>query len=80
VQRTGIKGYERTPGNRGAWLMWRVDGDQAEFVTMSLWESRDVVEGFAGQDIERAVFYPEDDHFLIERDLVVRHYEVAPTE
>jgi hypothetical protein len=80
VQRTGIEGYERTPGNRGAWLMWRVDGDQAEFVTMSLWESRDVVEGFAGQDIERAVFYPEDDHFLIERDLVVRHYEVAPTE
>jgi hypothetical protein len=80
VQRTGIEGYERTPGNCGAWLMWRVDGDQAEFVTMSLWESRDVVEGFAGQDIERAVFYPEDDHFLIERDLVVRHYEVAPTE
>lgn len=80
VQRTGIEGYRRTPGNRGAWLLWRVDGDRAEFVTMSLWESRAAIEGFAGQDIEMAVFYPEDDQFLVERDLTVRHYEVADAE
>jgi heme-degrading monooxygenase HmoA len=77
VQRTGIEGYQRTPGNRGAWLLWRIDGDRAEFVTVSLWESRDAIEGFAGQDIEKAVFYPEDDQFLTERDLTVQHYEVA---
>jgi hypothetical protein len=35
---------------------------------------------FAGQDIEKAVFYPEDDRFLVERDLSVHHYEVAGTE
>jgi hypothetical protein len=46
---------------------------------MSLRESRAAIEGFAGQDIERAVFYPDDDRFLIERDLAVRHYEVAGT-
>jgi heme-degrading monooxygenase HmoA len=77
VQRTGIEGYQRTPGNRGAWLLWRADGDQAEFITMSLWDSRAAIERFAGQDIEKAVFYPEDDQFLIEKDLLVRHYEVA---
>lgn len=27
VQRTGIGGYQRTPGNRGAWLLWRIEGD-----------------------------------------------------
>jgi len=26
------------------------------------------------------VFYPDDDQFLIERDLTVNHYEVAGTE
>ena len=26
VQRTGIDGYRGTPGNRGAWLLWRVEG------------------------------------------------------
>ena len=77
VQETGIAGYQRTPGNRGAWALWRVDGDRAEIVTVSMWESRSVIEGFAGQDIDQAVFYPEDDRYLIERDLTVSHYEVA---
>ena len=31
-------------------------------------------------DIDKAVFYPEDDRFLIERELKVAHYEVADTE
>jgi hypothetical protein len=26
------------------------------------------------------VFYPDDDQFLVERDLTVNHYEVAGTE
>jgi hypothetical protein len=30
--------------------------------------------------IEKAVFYSEDEQFLVERDLTARHYEVAGTE
>jgi heme-degrading monooxygenase HmoA len=77
VQRTGIDGYRRTPGNRAAWALWRVEGDRAEFITVSLWDSRTAIEAFAGPDIDQAVFYPEDDQYLVERDLTVRHYEVA---
>jgi heme-degrading monooxygenase HmoA len=77
VQRTGIEGYQGTPGNRGAWLLWRTEGDRAEFITESFWESRAAIEAFAGQDIGTAIFYPDDDQFLIERDLTVNHYEVA---
>ena len=33
--------------------------------------------GFAGDDIGRAVFYPEDDRFLVERDDHVDHFEVV---
>jgi heme-degrading monooxygenase HmoA len=80
VQETGLEGYQRTPGNRGAWVLWRVEGERAEIITVSLWESRDAIEGFAGQDIDQAVFYPEDDDFLIDRDLTVKHYEVAGPE
>jgi heme-degrading monooxygenase HmoA len=77
VQETGIAGYHRTPGNREAWALWRVEGDRAEIVTVSLWESRPAIEAFAGQYIEQAVFYPEDDRYRTDRDLTVRHYEVA---
>lgn len=80
VQRTGISGYRQTPGNRGAWALWRTEGDRAEFITVSLWESRQAIRAFAGDDIDKAVFYPEDDRFLVERDLTVLHYEVAGIE
>ncbi len=77
VEETGLAGYRRSAGNRGAWILTRVSGDRAEFVTFSLWDSREAIEAFAGHDIDKAVFYPEDDQYLIERDLTVRHYEVA---
>jgi heme-degrading monooxygenase HmoA len=76
VEETGIRSYRQTPGNRGAWLLRRTDGARTEIVTLSFWDSRQAIEGFAGEDIGKAVFYPEDDRFLIERDLRVIHYDV----
>ena len=76
IQETGIAEYKATTGNQGAWLLRRDDGDLAEIITFSLWDSLDAVRGFAGDDVEKAVFYPEDDRYLVERDLTVRHYEV----
>ena len=35
--------------------LWRVDGDRAEFITVSFWESRAAIESFACEDIEKAV-------------------------
>ena len=77
VRRTGIEEYEKTPGNRGAWILLRPDGDRCEIVTLSFWESREAIIGFAGEDIDKAVYYPEDDQYLVDRDLTVRHYETA---
>lgn len=74
---TGIAGYAATPGNRGAWMLRRDDGERTEFVAFTLWDSMDAVRRFAGDDVEAAVYYPEDDRYLIERDGRVAHYEVA---
>ena len=77
IVNTGMAEYHSTPGNQGAWMLRRDDGDRSEIVTFSLWDSRDSIRAFAGDDIDQAVFYPEDDHFLLERDLTVRHYDVV---
>ena len=74
---TGLKEYRETPGNLGAWVLWRIVNGRAEFVTFSLWESEEAVRGFAGDDIGRAVFYPQDDRFLVERDHTVTHYRAT---
>jgi heme-degrading monooxygenase HmoA len=78
ILRTGLDGYRSTPGNIDAWMLYRDRGDgTTEVVTVSLWESRDVISGFAGDDIDAARFYPEDDRYLVERDLTVKHYDVV---
>jgi heme-degrading monooxygenase HmoA len=75
VQRTGIAAYLGTPGNLGASVLRRPDGERTEIVTLSFWESMDAVRAFAGDDPERAVFYPKDDRFLVERETSVTHFE-----
>ena len=78
IERTGLSGYRGTPGNRGAQMWSRDLGDgRSEVTTVSWWESLDAIRGFAGDDIEQAVFYPEDDAFLIDRETTVTHHEVV---
>jgi heme-degrading monooxygenase HmoA len=78
ISRTGLVEYRQTPGNLGAEMWTRDLGDgRSEVTTLSWWESIDDVHGFAGDDIERAVFYPEDDEYLIDREITVTHHEVA---
>ena len=74
IERTGLAAYRATPGNLGAWLLWQRAGELARFVTVSLWRDEAAIRAFAGDDIGRAVFYPEDDRFLVERELRVEHY------
>ena len=74
---TGMAHSRRTPGNRGAHMLLRdVDDGRTEIVTLSFWDSLEVVAGFAGTDISRAVFYPEDDRYLVQREDTVTHHEV----
>jgi heme-degrading monooxygenase HmoA len=77
LNRTGLAEYRNTPGNRGVLGLRRVVNDRAEFLLISLWDSEDAIRRFAGNDIEKAVFYPEDERFLVDRDDHVTHYEVV---
>jgi heme-degrading monooxygenase HmoA len=76
IEATGGGEYRRTPGNRGAWTMSRVDGDRAEIIALSVWDSRAAIEGFAGSDIEQSVLYPEDKRYLLELS-TISHYQIA---
>ena len=77
LHQTGLSEYRKIEGNRGVLALRRVVGGRAEFLLISLWESEHAIRQFAGSDMEQAVFYPEDEHFLIERDNHVNHYEVV---
>ncbi len=81
IDRTGMAEYRGTAGNQGAWMLARDLGDgRTEIVTLSFWTSREAIRGFAGDDIEQAVFYPEDERYLLDRETTVTHYEVPVAE
>ena len=76
LEQTGLSAYRGTDGNRGALALRSFDGDRAEVLLVSFWDSMEAVRRFAGDEPEVAVFYAEDDHFLVDRETRVRHFEV----
>ena len=75
---TGLDDYRATPGNLGAQMLVRTLGNgESEVTTLSWWESLDAIAAFAGADIDRARYYPEDDRFLLTRPDNVEHHRVV---
>ena len=77
LNRTGVPGYRATEGNRGVYVLRRLDEDRAHFLTVPFWDSMQKIEGFAGADPKRARHYPEDGRFLIHFEPAAGHYEVV---
>ena len=73
---SGVPSLRATPGNRGVYVLRRIDGSEAHFLLISLWESLEAIRAFAGDDLERARYYPEDRRYLLELEPRVTHYEV----
>ena len=71
-----LPGYERTLGNRGAYCLYRVDGNVAHFQMLTFWDDVDAIKRFAGEDYQRARYYDFDDDFLVEKEPFVLHFEV----
>ena len=78
VEQTGVAALRATPGNEGVVIYRHLDpgAGRSEIEVVSLWRDRESIAAFAGDDIEVARFFPDDDRYLIERELTVRHDDV----
>ena len=65
------------PGYRGARLLQRDLAGAVEIVVATRWDSLDVIRGFAGDDIERAVVHDEAAALLSDYDQTVRHFDIV---
>ena len=80
IKNTGVPGQRSTAGNKASIILRRSNGDEAEFLVFSLWESWDAIRAFAGDKPEIAVYYPDDGEYLLEFEPEVRHYRVEVAE
>ena len=77
IEGTGLADYRNCRGNRGAMMLVRPNGEEAEVFTISLWDSYDDIAQFAGADISKARYYPKDEQYLLEFEENVRHFDAV---
>jgi heme-degrading monooxygenase HmoA len=77
LERTGVPDLEATAGNQGVYILRRTAAGRTHFWLLSLWDSYVSIRAFAGDDVERARYYPQDAEFLLALEPTVTHYEVA---
>ena len=80
LDKTGIQDYRATEGNLSVQLLRRIEGEQAHFLIITLWESVEAIKKFAGEEYEKSRYYPEDQDFLLEFEEQVIHYEVMSSQ
>lgn len=76
MREVALADYDAVPGNRLVLMLRRPVASREEFVMVTVWDSFDAIRAFAGDDPERAKFYPGIDDLLVERGEVVEHYDV----
>ncbi|MEQ1763174.1 MAG: antibiotic biosynthesis monooxygenase [Pyrinomonadaceae bacterium] len=72
---TGVADYKSVPGNLGVEIWRELEGGVCHFWTVTKWDTVDSIKQFAGDDYEKAKYYPEDKKYLLEFEPNVRHCE-----
>jgi heme-degrading monooxygenase HmoA len=73
--KTGIEDYKKIEGNLSVEILRRIENDQCHFWTVTKWDSFESIKKFAGEDHEKAKYYPEDADYLLEFEPKVIHCE-----
>ncbi len=80
LKTTGIEDYQNTPGNLSVQILRRIENDKCHFWTLTRWSDFESIKQFAGEDYEKARYYPEDQKYLLEFEPHVVHCETFEFE
>ena len=71
----GTRDYKQTPGNISVKVHQKKSSDICHFWTVTEWKDLESIKLFAGDDPEKAKYYPIDDEYLLEKEDRVVHTE-----
>jgi len=75
LEERAVPDYRSTPGFVRLSFLRRLTEEAGEFTLITWWESLEAIRAFAGDEIDRAKYYPEDSEFLLEFEERVSHWE-----
>jgi len=76
IKRTWLLDFSAAQGNQGTFFLHRVEGDVADVITLSFWDSFESLKALLGDKADLAGYYPEDQHFLLDLPERVEHFEL----
>lgn len=76
MKRRAAPDYSSVAGLKKLYFLRRNAEDAAHFLLVTIWDSMEAVKRFAGDQPEKAKYYPEDDAFLLEKEETSALYEI----
>ena len=76
LKSVAIPDYEKTEGFEKLIFLRNIKDNIGHFTLIIFWENIEVIKNFAGEELEKAKYYPEDDNYLLKFEEKVTHYEV----
>jgi heme-degrading monooxygenase HmoA len=80
TKKVAIPDYKSIKGNQGFTFLSRIEDNKAHFTLITYWDSIDSIKQFAGEDYEKAKYYPEDSEYLFEFEEKVVHHHIFAKE
>ena len=80
LEQLAIQDYRSVAGNRSAAVLRCDETAVTHFMTVTHWDSEESIRAFAGDDLLKARYYPEDRDYLLEFEPRVRHFVVTAFE
>jgi heme-degrading monooxygenase HmoA len=77
LEQRAIPDYQSVPGNLSVAVMRRDEDAVTHFLTVTHWDSESSIRAFAGDELLKAKYYPEDNDYLLEFESLVVHYTVV---
>jgi len=77
LEEQGIQKLASIPGNRGAEMWSRTNGDRVEFVVVSYWDSKEGIQYFTGPEWEKVKPLPDDPKYRVGPPATVAHHEIV---
>jgi heme-degrading monooxygenase HmoA len=75
LNKSGIPDCKNVPGYLGVQMWRRKEQGVCHFWTVTQWDRVDSIKQFAGENYEKARYYPEDKHYLLEFEPNLPHFE-----
>ena len=76
MKERAIPDYQNTDGLLKLSFLRRIEDGIAYFKLITYWENFEVIKNFAGDDFEKAKYYPEDKNYLLDFPEKLTHFEV----